>query len=161
MWLKDGNNCEKCPCAWEEWGPEDCDGGCYAGRDLFEGTCRLPYLVRWYIARRANFCKDHQYDGIGEWYEEQERKQRIVEEAIYKRDQNLTLCWEYKTEAGKTEYRPFDQKMVIQEICYDIVGAMDDYRRGQEPRTLYNKWSALVRETFKRAVFKIRYLLTI
>lgn len=160
-WISGGNDCEKCPCAWEEWGPEDCDGGCYAGRDLFEGRCRIPILARWYIARRAMFQKDHEYDGFGKWYEDQLRKQDAVKGALFKRDRNLVLCWEYKDESGVTVYRPYDQEAVINEISYDIVGALDDDRMAHEPQRLGAKWKAIAKETIKSAVFSIRKVLTL
>lgn len=160
-WLKDGNDCEKCPCAWEEWGPEDYDGGCYAGRDLFEGTCRLPRLVRRYIARRAEFHKDHEYDGFGEWYEEDSRLQRAAEKALYKRDPGIIFCWEAKSQDGNSVLMRYDQETVKREICYDIRTAVEDAKAEKAPRTLAGEWKALLKKTVDRTIFKIRSFLTV
>lgn len=157
-WLKEGNDCEKCPCAWEEWGPEDCDCGCYAGRDLFEGTCRLPRLVRWYIACRAEFYKDHEYDGFGEWYEEDSRLQRAAEKAI---EPDIIFCWEAKRPEGGSVLMRYDQEIIRREICDSIRTAVEDARREKEPHTLSEEWKALLKKTADRAIFKIRSFLTI
>ena len=159
--LKEGNDCEKCPCAWEEWGAEDYDGGCYAGRDLFEGTCRLPRFVRWYLARKAEFAKEHEYDGIEEWNEEDDRLQRVAEKALYKRCPGVIFCWEAKTlDCGNVLMR-YDQEAIKHEICYDIRNAVEDAKREKAPHTLSGEWKALLKKTVDRAIFKIRSTLTI
>lgn len=157
-WLKEGNDCEKCPCAWEDWGPEDCDAGCYAGRELFDETCRMPLPVRKYLYRRAMFFFDHEYDGFEEYVEEQERLQAAAEKAFYEGQADLILCWKG---FGGTELKEYNQDAVRHDICHRIICAVEKAEAEKAPRTLNQEWKALLKKTAGRAAFKVRSILTI
>lgn len=156
-WIKEGNDCEKCPCAWEEWGPEDCDAGCYAGRELFDETCRMPLLVRKYLYRRAMFFFDHEYDGLEEYIEEREQLQQAAEKAFYESHANISLCWKDLRGALKE----YNQDAVRHDICYDIICAIEKAKEEKAPRTISEEWRVLLKKTAGRAAFKIRSILTV
>lgn len=95
-WLKNGNDCERCKCFHCErtsYEYEEYDCGCAIKGDAYEdGRCRVPRFVRWIMSRRAQYYENHQYDGIGEFYEELEQKNEKCREAIKKAFGGYVLC---------------------------------------------------------------------
>lgn len=81
--------CEDCPLSWEERGLEDCDCGCYIYGDLYDGgklVCHFPESIKRFMAKRAQARMDkqqaHQWDGLFDYYAEQDRKDRAFKQAI-------------------------------------------------------------------------------
>lgn len=78
-------HCDRCPYSWEERGYEDCDAGCYIKGDI-QDSCRLipPFraIIGWPRKRAYLYHEAHAYDGIGEIYEENSRKQKIFAESV-------------------------------------------------------------------------------
>lgn len=103
-------DCENCPLSWEDRSYEgDCDCGCMAYGDYLGGAkfiCRLPQFIKRKITkwkqRRIDKQQAHQYDGIVEWYTEEQRKNRAfrqaIEECIFvnRWGERLILCSEDK-----------------------------------------------------------------
>ena len=100
-------DCEYCPLSWEERGLEDADAGCYWYGDLYDGSqfmCRMPNFIKRFIAniriRKNEKEIAKQYDGITEWYAEEQRKDRAfrqaIDECIFVNSwgENLILCSE-------------------------------------------------------------------
>lgn len=84
-------DCENCPLSWEDRSYEgECnDCGCFVYGDLYEGgkpICHLPMWIKQTIAgvkqRQIDKVIANQYDGIIEWYEEQQKKERAMMSAI-------------------------------------------------------------------------------
>ncbi len=83
--------CENCPLSWEDRSYEgECDDcGCLVYKDLYEGgkpICHLPMWIKRAIAevkqRKIDKAIANQYDGIFEWYEEQQKKEQAMMSAI-------------------------------------------------------------------------------
>lgn len=104
-------DCEYCPLSWEDRSYEgECeDCGCMAYGDYLGGAkflCRLPDFIKRKIAKckqsRIDKQQAHQYEGIGEWYAEEQRKDRAfrqaIDECIFVNSwgENLILCSEDK-----------------------------------------------------------------
>ena len=113
--------CEDCPLSWEECSYEgECsDCGCLVYGDLYEGDkaiCHFPERIKQFIADRKQKHIDrqqaHQYDGICEWYEAEQKKDTAFRQAIEEHilhnhyGDTLYLCTEdkdgklYKYELG-------------------------------------------------------------
>ena len=161
-WVREGNDCYKCPCLWEDVGFEDSDCGCFAGRDYFEETCRLPLIVRKYLKRRAEFFLDHEYDGIGEWYEEDQRIHEAAKKAVYEsyRD-HLVFCWKIKNDDETYSFAEYNQEAILDSMCYDIRRAVESELRKGKPHNLKEEWAAIIKKTAKDGIFKIRSILTV
>lgn len=104
-------DCEYCPLSWEECG-SDVDAGCYWYGDLYDGgkfMCLMPNFIKQFIAniivRKNEKEIAKQYEGITEWYAEEQRKDRAfrqaIDECIFVNSwgENLILCSE--DEGGK------------------------------------------------------------
>lgn len=97
-WLKNGNDCSKCNASWEDWGAyhEDCSCGCHIkGSDYDEKICRLIAPIKWLLLRRSQYYMNHEYDGIGEFYAEQEIKQEKCIKAIKEMLDGRVICLKY------------------------------------------------------------------
>lgn len=102
-------DCETCPLSWEYGYEGECyDCGCDVYGDLYGDKliCHFPDFIKRMIRKSADkkLEKDmaHAYEGIGEWYEEEQRKdaafRQAVEECILKNKygEELILCTEDK-----------------------------------------------------------------
>ena len=99
-------DCEYCPLSWEERGLEDGDAGCFWYGDLYGSRfmCHMPNFIKWFIAniriRKNEKELSKQYEGIGEWYEEVERKNCAMQQALNEKllenrwGEKLYLCTE-------------------------------------------------------------------
>lgn len=79
-------HCDKCKYSWEERSYEgDADAGCYIRGDIYD-ICRLipPFknIVGWFAKRKYEYWEGHRYDGVSEWYEDEERKERVIEKVL-------------------------------------------------------------------------------
>ncbi len=159
-WIREGNDCGECPCYWWEQGYEDCDEGCRLERDaLFYGGCRLPRIVRWYKNRQAVFTESHEYDGIEEWFMERERLDNLVAERMKKELGCSVICARH-IDTEEKRYWEVDQDECIYRLAHAINAELadDDSRRA---KTIRAEWAELLKKTWKRFCFKVRFLLTI
>ena len=84
-------DCEHCPCSWEERSYEgeceDCGCRLYKDYDCRHKGCLLPDFILRAIAesKQAKIDEDiaRQYDGIGEWYETAQKKDRLFHRALH------------------------------------------------------------------------------
>lgn len=104
------HDCETCPLSWEDRGYEgECyDCGCVVYGDLYGDKliCHFPDFIKRMIRKSADKKADkdmaHAYEGMGEWYEEEQRKdaafRQAMEECILKNKygEELILCTEDK-----------------------------------------------------------------
>lgn len=100
------HDCETCPLSWEDRGYDDIDCGCWVYEDPYgdEIICQFPNFIKWLILKSKKKKRDkaleHQYDGIAEYFEEEQRKdsafRQSVEECILKNryGEELILCRE-------------------------------------------------------------------
>lgn len=98
--------CETCPLSWEDRGYDDVDCGCWVYDDLYgcEFVCYLPNFIKRLILKAKKWKRDkaldRQYDGMAEWFDEEQRKdlafRQAVEECILKNryGDELILCRE-------------------------------------------------------------------
>lgn len=159
-WLRNGNDCEKCPCAWEERGMDDWDAGCYMGVDWCDSICRWPLIVRWYMARRANYLMDHEYDDLLEWYEIDEKMYDLAKEAVVRGVKPGVLCWTSLDADGKLIYHEYDQDMKLNDIVCSVWLAIREELGKEQPSTLRAEWSCLIKKTWKRICYNIHVILT-
>lgn len=79
-------HCDHCPYCWSEYSYED-DGdcGCYIRGELWD-TCRLippiRFLIGWPRKKRAEYAYAHEYDGVSEWYEQQQERENAYAESV-------------------------------------------------------------------------------
>ena len=102
------HDCETCPLSWEDRGYDDIDCGCWVYEDLYgdEIICRFPNFIKRMILKAKKKKRDkaleRQYDGIAEYFEEEQRKdaafRQAVEECILKNNvgEEQILCSEDK-----------------------------------------------------------------
>ena len=160
-WIDEGNDCEKCPCFWQDKGWEDSDQGCYARGDAFlTSLCYMPWVVRWYLGRRANFAKGHQFDGAVEYAEEVEHIDGVIADRIREELGLRVICYVTEWDGVKT-YHEMDQDTAVGSIATNVRFAIDEDWFSRHPNTLRHKWAELLKETWKRFAFSARYLLTI
>lgn len=86
------HDCERCPCAWEDWSYEgDCDCGCllYRDMDARHAGCWLPDSVlrlytRWKRAR-LDEAEAAAYEDVAVWYAESELRDQLFRRALYEK----------------------------------------------------------------------------
>ena len=160
-WLDEGNDCEKCPCYWYDQGWEDSDQGCYASRDaFFTGPCYLPWIARWYLGRRANFARGHEFDDVVEFVEETEHIDGVIADRIKEELGLRVICYVTEIEGTKA-YHETDWDAAVDSIAMNVRFAIDEDWFHRHPNTLRHKWAVLLKETWKRFLFRVRYFLTV
>lgn len=82
-------DCSECPLSWEDRSYEgDCDCGCYVYGDLYgnKTLCHFPDFIKHIIAKHKENkiakIEAKQYDGMAEWYEEQQKREIAMRTAI-------------------------------------------------------------------------------
>ncbi|MBQ7067037.1 MAG: hypothetical protein IJN92_09495 [Lachnospiraceae bacterium] len=125
-------DCEQCPLAWEERGYDDWDAGCHFYDDLYENkfVCFLPRFIKKLLLKRQLKLMDKQYEGMDEWFREEERKDNALRQALREvLFEDSVIC--YKNEEGKllernTErllfYDTFDIRLRYEELLSETKG---------------------------------------
>ena len=149
-------HCDKCPYSWSEWSYDgDGDAGCYIFGDLRD-SCRLlpPFrtLIGWPKRKHMEYFETHEYDGIAEWYEQEEKNRDKFNELVSEFLERYELCW--KDEKG--EYHPIDKEIYINYEAWRIRRNYEDYSKPFEAKTLRQEWMELLRKTWNSftAIFK-------
>lgn len=126
-------DCEHCPLSWEERGYDDADAGCHWYDDFYGNkfVCFLPRFIKNILLKRNMWLMDKRYEGIGEWYVEQERKtnalQKAIKEILFEdccnNDVKRFLCYEIDGKIYKydTEQILFDNTWRIRERYEDLL----------------------------------------
>lgn len=121
-------DCEYCPLSWEERGLEDTDVGCYWYGDLYGSRfmCHMPNFIKRFIAniriRKNEKELAKQYEGIGEWYAEEQRKTTAMRQALGEKlfenlyGEELYLCFEHD---GKL-YKYGEGRCISREQAHEI-----------------------------------------
>ena len=133
-------NCEYCPLSWEDRGVEDGDAGCYWYGNLY-GTrfmCHMPNFIKKFITnareRQIDAARDKQYAGIGDWFMEEERKTKAMQQALQEKlftnryDEELFLCYEHN---GKL-YKYGDDNKVSNEQAAEIRWRYEELIKNQK-----------------------------
>jgi hypothetical protein len=145
-WMKNGNNCDRCPALWVDQGLEDCDCGCYIkGEDYDEAVCRLPYLIRALLCRRNKYLAAHEWDGYGEFHKEYEAINNVVCEKVRGELNDVVLC--RSSDATKEHELPKDVYDAY--INYVARAAIEGYSSATfvPNKRLSKKWRELFHET--------------
>ena len=138
-YIKGYYHCDQCPYCWVDYGYDDADAGCYIYGDLRD-TCRLLPPFRAVIGgiRKKKDCyyQNHQYDGMGEWYQKQEANREkfaeLMTDAFDRRRLEVT-------------YQGSNQSIPLEEVP-DILEAwriVDDYEEFAHPvihKSVCEKW---------------------
>lgn len=138
-YIKGYYHCDQCPYCWVDYGYDDADAGCYIYGDLRD-TCRLLPPFRAVIGgiRKKKDCyyQNHQYDGMGEWYQKQEANREkfaeLMTDAFDRRRLEVT-------------YQGSNQSIPLEEVP-DILEAwriVDDYEEFAHPvihKSVWEKW---------------------
>jgi len=153
-WLREGNNCDKCPALWgEQWdydGGTEYDAGCYLGREWGDIRCRLPRFIRLLAKRRGRYLQAHEYDNFEDFWKEKEAAEKVFEDAIKKLISPAVLC--LKWDDG-TLHECNTEKIVSSE-SWRVRAAYDDYLQSiKEPLRKQVK-EAIIREILR----PIRYI---
>lgn len=140
-WLRNGNDCEHCPCGWEEHGYDDVDAGCHIRDDCWDDGCRLPMWLRKLRLRRWKYYDAHQYDGIAEWYENQQKAEEIIRDVLKDTLSGRVVCWK-----GDGELVEVDTESVLFELAWRGREAYDAFM--YKPRkSIPTRWAELIKET--------------
>lgn len=154
-YIRGDYHCDTCPYCWEERGYEDCDAGCYIFGDLRD-TCRLlppfRHIIGYFRKKKALYYYAHEYDGFGEWYEQEEKKMKKYNELVGKLLKPYDLCW--KDEKGN--YHAIDKEYLIHQEVWRIKIGFDDYCNPFEVKTLRMEWQDLIKKTWGRFIGRFK-----
>lgn len=147
-YIKGDYHCEHCPYCWSEYSYEgDGDCGCYIRGELYD-TCRLippiRFLIGWPRKRKTEYWEKQQYDGIGEYYEQQYKQEDAMRAAILKALENCEVC--QRDPEGKLY--PFCKSDVVE---INMWAAMTSYEDTCHPiihKPLKQQWKELLRKTW-------------
>ena len=161
-WIAEGNDCEHCPCSWESRCEDDWDAGCYMGVDWCDSICRWPLFVRRYMARKANYYLDHEYDGIEEWLEREDKMHGIIAKAIQKElGFEGVICWRDCFPGVQEEkLHEYDQEEKANRIAWTVWSDVQHELVKEKPLNLRGEWAALVKKTGTHIIRRIHEILT-
>lgn len=134
-YIKGEYHCDKCPYSWEEqtsYEDNEWDAGCFIKGDICD-TCRLLPPFRWVVGtlrkKKAEYYRNHQYDGMGEWYEAEEAKREKLVELVNRHIvSGCELCW--KNEGG--EYIPINTSATIRQASWRVCTEFERFLEKQE-----------------------------
>ena len=149
-WFKEGNDCGKCNCGWEERGWEDWDAGCYVNPSFDEKPCRKPLFWRRLLLRRAMYFRNHEHDGILEYYEESDRQDKKCRKALENMLGGAVICW--KEDDGTL--RECNTDGILTRGSWDIREALKP--EWKKPPTIMQRWKTLLYDTFMIIPNKIK-----
>ncbi|MDL2257567.1 hypothetical protein LJC42_00210 [Eubacteriales bacterium OttesenSCG-928-K08] len=145
-WFKYGNDCMKCPCSWSSFGGEDWDGGCHI-RDDDDDMCLVPIIIRRLRLRRAKYLQAHEYDGLYEWHQKQEKGDAVIFDTFVKELGAYEIC--RKDETGT--YRPMNTKELSRTYLYSVRYAYDDFLF-MPKESIWTRWRRLIEDMIGECV---------
>lgn len=143
-WLKNGNDCSKCECCWEDWGAyhEDCDCGCHIKGYEYDTTrCYLIAPLRRLLMRRVRYFQNHEYDGYLQFTERQNTEREKCREAIAGMLNGCVICWK---SADGTLHECNTEMIIIQESWTVQEALKPEY---QPPLKITQRWKSLLHDT--------------
>lgn len=154
-WICNGNDCERCPAALDtttsnENGTEY-DFECLAGNDPWDKRCRKPWIIRWILARRGRYCRNHEYDNFGAFWEKQEAAKDALEKALREHIfKDHVLAWKGCDGSLHEE----DTEWIIIQDTYKVMCDYEDYKRSVE-EPLYIQVMNRIKEAALRPIMFI------
>lgn len=144
-YIKGYYHCDQCPYSWEERGVEgDADAGCYIKGDICD-TCRLIQPFKGIIGRmrknRYEYWKSKRYEGYGEWYEEEEKRQDVFNAIL------LEFLEDYQSYIFCENNGCKDRNDIAQEVGCELRRKYEDAAHPVVIKTLKVRWKELIGET--------------
>lgn len=130
-------DCENCPLSWEERSCEgECDCGCLIYGDLYYGEkliCKFPKRIKWKIVKwkQNKIDKEQARQYIGEWYEEQQKREIAMRTAIKEvlltdsYDGERFICREKDGKLYK-----LDTDSILLDAAMELIGRYEDLLSG-------------------------------
>lgn len=157
-YVKGKDHCDSCPYSWEEktsYEYDEWDQGCYINGDL-QHRCMLLPPIRGIIGKlkknKYHYYANHQYDNIGDWYEDDMKKQRYFESLIYEFLQPYDLCCKNKD----GEYIPISKQSVIKQEAWRVRSNYEDFAHKTVYIPIKKQWSELLKITWQNFTRKFK-----
>lgn len=143
-YIKGYYHCDQCPYSWEEREIEgDADAGCYIKGEIC-GTCRLIQPFKGMIGRmrknRYEYWESKRYEGYGEWYDEEEKRQEAFNNILEEFCEECESC-RLRGNACESKHD------CIQRVGYEL---RNKYEKAAHPvviKPLKVRWKELIGET--------------
>lgn len=159
-YIKGEYHCEHCPYCWSDFN-YDGDGncGCYIRGDLYD-TCRLVppirFLLGWARKKKASYWEEHQYDGIGEYYQQMTDQDEILGKLLLNMLENFDLFYqpqsnEWLDEAAKRQKSqpiPIDKQEFVRERVRSLRMEYEDKAHPVEHIAISKEWKILIKKTW-------------
>lgn len=154
-WLREGNDCSKCKYGWccrtsyeyDEW-----EGGCYIkGEDYDEKACYLISPFKEILGelgkKKTEYYWAHEWDGIGEWYEKNEREKEKLSDLIRQKIIGVdgVLCW--RDSEGNLVERDIDGALF--DGVWEVRHEYEEFAHPFEYKKLSTEWKELILKTAK------------
>lgn len=147
-YVKGEYHCDQCPYCWVDYGYDDADAGCYIYGELRD-TCRLLPPFRAAIGgirkKKDHYYQNHQYDGMGEWYLEQEGRQKKFDELIASAFDRRRLEVSYK---GSAQSIPSEKIPYILET-WRILSDYEEFAHPIISKSVKEKWKDALMSTVR------------
>lgn len=152
-------HCDHCPYSWESrnYFDGDADAGCCIYGDIRD-TCRLLPPFRWLLGKPRqmlqNKLRDHEYDDMPEWCEQQEREDKALRDAI----QEAMVCYEFCCRDWENgSLIPACRQEVFDSLdVWEIRRKLDAVAHPAKPvPTLKEEWKGLIRKTWQRFIYRL------
>lgn len=155
-WIKNGNNCDKCKWFCENRCETECgteyDCYCLIKGDRYDNGCWLVNPFRYLIGRvhkkRNDYYMEHEYDGIGEWYEQQQKNEKALADAI-KEELKDFECYRVYSNGDKAKK---DINEYIDSVTYRVVDKYENVAHPVVYKGLTERWKEVLEYTWKRIV---------
>lgn len=154
-WICNGSDCSKCKWNWEvrtsyEYDEWDC--GCYIkGQDFDDKPCRLVNPLKAILGilskRRAEYYREHEWDGFLEFSEDSDKKDEKLYELFmeYFIGKNV-ICWKDK-DGGLHEY---DTSRLVRTNIWEVRMQYEDFAYPISHKKLREEWKELLIKTLRR-----------
>lgn len=160
-WIKNGTDCEKCKWCWEECSHTDCgtewDSGCYIkGSGYDEKPCRLinpfKFILGWIRKKKDSYYFGHEYDGFGEWYEEDQAKTKAMKKAITNSLDDRVICFKGLDDT----LHECNLDLFLNDAAWRVRDKYDSVAHPFENKRLRQEWKELIVKTWNRftGIFK-------
>ena len=160
-WINNGSDCEKCKWCWDsctsnengtEW---DC--GCYIKGDAFGDTpCRLINPLKFVIGtlrrKKEAYYFAHEYDGFGEWYEEDQAKTKVMKEALKNSFDDRVICFK----GIDNTLHECNLNLFLDDTAWKVRDKYEYMAHPFESKSLRQEWKELIVKTWNRftGIFK-------
>ena len=161
--IKHGNNCNNCKAYYFEktsYEYDEYNVFCFIKSSNYKKCYLIPpfkNIVLFFKKRKYNYCKNHEYDNVINFYNKSKNENKTIANIIKKHilttdyNEQLFLCYKHNN-----TYYPYCTDY-IQDKAIFIKEDLNDFYN--PPIPLKTKWKNLIKETFsllyKKTLFKI------